>query len=182
MATRRSTGTATGRTRGVGRDGDGDVTSHVEDLTRLTRTWVEEQGVVLQSARGPIPNVAEFIAGEPIRGSWWGHAAGKMIYEILNVLDDDKDIVTTRLVNAKITLLHARVWPAIVRVSARLGTQRLSAIHQEHTESGAHRNHEELYPRWVPADAITAATKLSETEAFGLLPACLRYDGEPKSR
>jgi hypothetical protein len=33
--------------------------------------WVREQGVVLQSARGPVPNLAEQIAGEPIRGSWW---------------------------------------------------------------------------------------------------------------
>jgi hypothetical protein len=28
--------------------------------------WVCEQGVVLQSARGPLPNLAEQIAGEPI--------------------------------------------------------------------------------------------------------------------
>jgi len=150
------------------------VTRADSNLTKLTRAWVEDQGVVLQSAHGPIPNVAEFIAGEPIRGSWWGHTAGTMIYEILNLLDDDDDIVTTRLVNAKITLIHARVWPAIVRVSDRLGTQRLCAVHQEHTESGAHRNHEEPYPKWVPTDAMTAASTLSEVEAFALLPACLR--------
>ena len=30
---------------------------------------------VLQAARGPAPNLAEAIAGEPIRGSWWGHGA-----------------------------------------------------------------------------------------------------------
>jgi hypothetical protein len=150
------------------------VTRTNSNLAILTRAWVEDRGVVLQSARGPIPNVAEFIAGEPIRGSWWGHAAGSMIYEILNLLDYDDDIVTTRLVNAKITLIHARVWPAIVRVSDQLGTQRLCAVHQEHTESGAHRNHEVPYPMWVPTDATTAAGKLSEVEAFALLPECLR--------
>jgi hypothetical protein len=155
---------------------DADVTRKLDDLAASTRAWIEDQGVVLQSAHGPIPNVAEFIAGEPIRGSWWGHAAGKSIYEILNVLDDDDDIVATRLVNEKITLLHARVWPALVRVSDVLGTQRLCVIRQEHTESGAHRNHEELYPTWVPADAMVAATKLSEAEAFAILPACVRYD------
>jgi hypothetical protein len=32
--------------------------------------WVREQGIVLQSARGPIPNLAEYVAGEPIPGSW----------------------------------------------------------------------------------------------------------------
>ena len=86
-----------------------------------TLAWIREQGVVLQSARGPVANVAQFIAGEPIRGSWWGHPAGKEIYAILNVLDDHPDIVSTRLINDKVTLLHARVWPSVVRVSDRLG-------------------------------------------------------------
>lgn len=150
------------------------MTFEVDYLVRATRTWVEKQGVVLQSARGPVPNVAQFIAGEPIRGSWWGHPAGKMIYEILNALDDDDDIVSTRLINAKITLLHARIWPAIVRVGDLLGTERLAVIHQEHTESGAHRNQEEPYPSWVSADAIAAASHLGEDGAFALLPDCLR--------
>jgi len=34
-----------------------------------------ERGMLLASARGPIPNIAEMIAGEPIKGSWWGHPA-----------------------------------------------------------------------------------------------------------
>jgi hypothetical protein len=42
--------------------------------------WVCEQGVVLQSARGPLPNLAEHIAGEAIRGSWWGHSSGHEIF------------------------------------------------------------------------------------------------------
>ncbi len=145
-----------------------------EDLTKATRSWVEQHGVVLQSARGPVPNVAEFIAGEPIRGSWWGHSAGKKIYEILNELDGDDDIVAARLINAKITLLHARIWPAIVRVSDLLGTNRLAVIRQEHTEHGAHRTHEEPYPTWVPANAITTALQCSVDDAFALLPDCLR--------
>ena len=30
--------------------------------------WVRAQGIVLQSARGPVPNLAEHVAGKPIRG------------------------------------------------------------------------------------------------------------------
>src|SRR4030095_7234834 len=39
----------------------------------IVEPWecVREQGIVLQSARGPVPNLAEYVAGEPIRGSWW---------------------------------------------------------------------------------------------------------------
>jgi len=47
------------------------MTSGARDRNAETMAWVEAQGIVLQSARGPLPNVADFIAGEPIRGSWW---------------------------------------------------------------------------------------------------------------
>jgi hypothetical protein len=43
------------------------VDERLLDLTESTVTWNREHGVVLQSARGPVPNVAQFIAGEPIR-------------------------------------------------------------------------------------------------------------------
>jgi hypothetical protein len=139
-----------------------------------TLAWIREQGVVLQSARGPVPNVAEFIAGEPIRGSWWGHPAGKEIYAVLSELEDRLDLVSTRLINRKITLLHARVWPSVVRVSDELGVERLAAIHSEHTASGAHHSFEVAYPSWVPAAALLEATSLGVEEAFANLPACLR--------
>jgi hypothetical protein len=128
---------------------------------------------VLQSARGPVPNVAQFIAGEQIRGSWWGHPAGKEIYAVLNVLDESPEIVSTRLINDKVTLLHSRVWPSIVRVSERLGVHRLAAIHSEHTASGAHRSFKLAYPHWVPGEALGAAQLLSDDEAFANLPECL---------
>jgi len=38
--------------------------------------FVETHGVVLEEGRGVRPNLAEAIAGEPIRGSWWGHKKG----------------------------------------------------------------------------------------------------------
>ena len=34
--------------------------------------FVERHGIVLQAARGPLPNLAEAIVRGPIRGSWWG--------------------------------------------------------------------------------------------------------------
>jgi hypothetical protein len=150
------------------------MVKNLSDRGAETLAWVKEHGVVLQSARGPVPNVAAFIAGEAIRGSWWGHRAGKEIYEILNVLDDSPKIVTTRLINGKVTLLHSRVWPAIVRVADEIGVERLAAVHQEHTASGAHRSFEVDFPLWVPADVLTRAAKLSREQAFNVLPDCLQ--------
>jgi hypothetical protein len=39
--------------------------------------FVRDHGVVLASARGPVPTLTHAIAGEAIRGSWWGHPQGK---------------------------------------------------------------------------------------------------------
>jgi hypothetical protein len=90
--------------------------------------WVCEQGVVLQSARGPLPNLAEQIAGEPISGSWWGHSSGHEIFAVLTRLLDSSDVIATRLVNGKITLIHRRLWPAVVRVADRFPAERLAAV------------------------------------------------------
>lgn len=129
-----------------------------------------QQGMLLESARGPLPNVAELVAGEPIRGSWWGHPAGHAIFDALNALAASPDVVRTRLVNGKVTLIHRRLWPALVRAADRLPTERLAALHEEHTSSGAHRVHEEPFPDWVPADVREAAGRLTLEEALALLP------------
>jgi hypothetical protein len=144
------------------------------DRVAETKAWVRQQGVVLQSARGPVPNVAQFIAGEEIRGSWWGHRAGKEIYAILTALDESTEIVSTRLINKKVTLLHARVWPSVVRVSEFLGVDRLAAVQSEHTKSGAHHAFEIEYPLWVPSDDLQRGAAMDIDEAFASLPVCLR--------
>jgi hypothetical protein len=133
-----------------------------------------EHGMLLQSARGPLPNVAELVAGEPIRGSWWGHPAGGAIFAALNALGGSPDVVRTRLVKGKVTLIHRRLWPALVRLADRFPPKALAVIHEEHTSSGAHRVHEQPFPSWVPDDVIEAAQALSEDEALAELPAFLR--------
>jgi hypothetical protein len=73
---------------------------------------LEAQGLLLESAQGPIPNVAQLVAGERIAGSWWGHPAHQEIFEAINELADSADVARMRLVNGKVTLVHRRLWPA----------------------------------------------------------------------
>jgi hypothetical protein len=136
--------------------------------------WVCEQGVVLQSARGPVPNLAEQIAGESIRGSWWGHASGHEIFAVLSGPRASGDVVATRLIDGRVTLVHRRIWPALVRVADRFPAERLAAVDDQHTASGAHRIVEVAFPAWVPPEDIAAATLLSVDEALAQLPVCLR--------
>jgi hypothetical protein len=132
-----------------------------------------EHGMLLASARGPIPNVAELVAGEPIRGSWWGHPAGHAIFDALNVLDESPDVVRLRLVKGKVTLVHRRLWPALVRVADRFPPKSLAALEEEHTASGAHRVRERPFPGWVPEEILRHASNLSVEDALAALPRCL---------
>ena len=136
--------------------------------------WVRSQGIVLQSARGPVPNLAEQVAGEPIRGSWWGHGSGHEIFAVLTRLLESPDVIATRLVDGKVTLVHRRLWPALVRVADRFPPERLAAVDEVHTTTGAHRTVEVPFPDWVPAEDRAAAALLTVEEALALLPACLR--------
>ena len=88
--------------------------NHAALMARLRRG-----GVLLQSARGPVPNVAELVAGEPIRGSWWSHPRSHEIFEAINRLRSSPAVVATRLIDGKITLVHRRIWPVLVRLADR---------------------------------------------------------------
>ena len=127
--------------------------------------FVKRHGAVLESAKGTIPSLAQAIAGEPIRGSWWGHPKGNQIYMLLNEVCESPDIVRCRLHASKITLVHRRLWPALVRIAHTFDVARLSAIREEHTATGAHRVTTVKFPDWVSADVHAAAKCISAAEA-----------------
>lgn len=133
--------------------------------------FVQRHGVVLASARGPVPSIAEAVAGQPIKGSWWAHAAGQQIFEALGVVSESADVRCFKLVDGKVTFVHRRLWPALVRLAAELGEDRLAEVKQEHTASGKHENTITPFPAWVPADTKKAAAKLSLDDARAALGA-----------
>src|ERR1700687_5257737 len=130
---------------------------------------IREHGVVLASAKGPAPRLAELIAGEPIKGSWWAHPKGHEIFAIFQQIGESPDILVCRLVNGKVSFVHRRLWPALVRVAHRFQANQLAQVHQEHTPSGHHVSRELSYPKWVPPDVIEEAQRLSEQEACSAL-------------
>lgn len=135
---------------------------------------LEEHGILLEAAQGPLPSVAELVAGMPIRGSWWGHPAGKEIFRATRALRDSPDVLVARLVDGKVTFVHRRLWPAVVRLADRIGRGRLAQIHEEHSTGGRHVVNEVPFPDWVPADVMDAANALTERAATDQLPAPLR--------
>lgn len=127
--------------------------------------FVRREGIVLQAARGRVPSLAEFIAGEPIRGSWWGHAKGHQIFAAAGRVIESGEVLVCRLVDGRITYVHRRLWPALVRLGARFPSEGLAQVSEEHTASGHHRRHVTPFPEWVPEDVAAAAASLSEGDA-----------------
>ena len=145
--------------------------------------FVEKHGVVLQAARSSLPSLAEAVAGGPIRGSWWAHPKGMEIYRAASVVSDSPDVLVCKLVDGKITYVHRRLWPALVKLASRFRRARLAKVWEEHTKSGAHRSRRTPFPAWVPADAARRAETLPLSEAEALLAPLLAAGGSrPKRR
>ena len=144
-----------------------------EAVVRAIVARLVDDGVLLESARGPVPNVAELVAGEPIRGSWWAHPQGQRIFETINALADSPDVARIRLIHRRITLVHRRLWPSLLRLEAHLPTDALLVAVEEHTSSGAHRVTNVPLATWVAADVRREAAELDEPAARATLPEVL---------
>lgn len=144
---------------------------------RAALVFIRKRGIVLESGRGPVPSLVEAFLGEPVRGSWWGHPRGGEIYSLTRAVRESPDILTCRLVGGKVTFIHRRLWPALLRAGSRLGRGRLAAIREEHAAGGAHRVVTVPFPRWASAKARAEAKAMTLQEAIArlhlhLLPLC----------
>ena len=133
---------------------------------RQAAAFVRKHGVVLESAAGPVPSLAIAIAGEPIRGSWWSHPRSDEIFELTQAIRGRDDVLVCRLVNGKLTFVHRRLWPALVRTAKRFPKKRLAQVHEVHTASGRHVAKEVPFPKWVPAQVAAEASLLLEADAI----------------
>lgn len=86
-----------------------------ETALRQAMDALERSGLLLMhDARKP--SLTALVAGAPIRGSWWGHPAGRRIFQLANELEERGDALFVPLLSAKVTLVHRRLWPALVSV------------------------------------------------------------------
>jgi hypothetical protein len=64
------------------------------------------------------PNVVTLVTGESLRTSWWSHPKGRLIFAVLSELSDNPDVLFTKLLYRKVTLVHRRLWPAFLAVAS----------------------------------------------------------------
>jgi hypothetical protein len=63
-----------------------------------------------------LPCVVTIVTGKRLRESWWGHASSGLIYKVLKQVAANSAIAESKLVAGKVTYVHRRLWPQLVRV------------------------------------------------------------------
>ncbi|MGA7846155.1 MAG: hypothetical protein WCB18_03580 [Thermoplasmata archaeon] len=77
------------------------------------------------------PSLVSIVAGAPVSGSWWGHPAGHAIYGVGEALESGPDVLLVRLWRAKQTLVHRRLWPALVAVGSSRARWQLDGLSED---------------------------------------------------
>src|SRR5712691_5283679 len=75
------------------------------------REWVRRSPIEFKRSPGfrqtswhrALPSLAEAIAGEPIRGSWWGHPKGRLIYSATQAICESPEVLVCKLIKGKVT-------------------------------------------------------------------------------
>jgi hypothetical protein len=130
--------------------------------------FIDAHGIVLVSAGGPVPRMTDAIAGEPVKGSWWGHPAGKLIFSIMEVVSASDQVLVCRLIDGKLTLVHRRLWPMLASVA-----DRIARVRQEHSASGRHVNSALPFPQWAPPEVLAQAAGVDQALALATFGAWL---------
>jgi hypothetical protein len=127
-------------------------------------SFVEAKGIVLESAHGRAPTFVDFAAGERIT-RWWSHPKARSIFALTRVIRDLDEVLTCRLIDHKVTYVHHRLWPALVKLSGEWDERDLAAIREEHLPDGKHQIIVTEFPRWVPAEVLANSKRLTQREA-----------------
>jgi len=102
-------------------------TESTEEALRQALDALERTGLLyMHDARRP--SLTAMVAGAPIKGSWWGHPAGKRIFQVASALEDGGLALFVPLLSAKVTLVHRRLWPALVSVGESRASWQMDAL------------------------------------------------------
>lgn len=118
---------------------------------------LERVGLILEQDK-KVVSVVGIATGETLRGSWWSHPRAREIFSVLNALHDHPDVLFVKLVGGKVTLLHRRLWPALLAIArsnepwqtkglSREARTLLSRVRRDHVASASGSAARELQER-----------------------------------
>jgi hypothetical protein len=134
-------------------------------------SFVQTHGVVLESATGPVPSLAAAIAGRPVGGRWWSDARGRDIFALTRAVRACPDVLVCRVVGGKVSYVHRRLWPALLRAHDRFPRRNLARLYEKHTAAGRHVLVAVPFPDWSSAEDAAAASRLDVGTACAALGA-----------
>ena len=135
--------------------------------------FIERHGIVLEAGRGPVPALAAEVLGQDASGSWWAHPRAREFFRLTREVRDEPRVLVCKLLSGKITYVHRRLWPALVRLSRDIGPSRLTAVREMHTANGRHAMQLTRFPDWVPVDVRRKARLLDREDALAMLAATI---------
>jgi hypothetical protein len=63
-----------------------------------------------------LPSVTRLVAGEGLRGSWWGHEQAQTIFAVTEMLEDHPDVLVMKLIDCKVTFVHRALWERVYSI------------------------------------------------------------------
>lgn len=81
----------------------------------MALAMLRERRLVTLVPAGDVPSIVQAVCGGPVRGSWWAHPQGHLIYAIASALEDAPEVLAVKLIDGKVTFVHRSLWPALLR-------------------------------------------------------------------
>jgi hypothetical protein len=103
--------------RGVLEHQSGGGNRVMSDPIQTVLRMLAESGLLLKQDKR-IPNVVTLLTGESLHTSWWSHPKAHLIFSTLSQLSMHPDVLFTKLLYGKVTLVHRNLWPAFLAVAS----------------------------------------------------------------
>jgi hypothetical protein len=92
-------------------------------LERIEREF-ERIGLLMRHD-AELPSFTALATGAPIAGSWWADPRCHEIYDLLQEFAAGAGTLSAKIINGKITYVHARLWPALLTIAQNPAPERL---------------------------------------------------------
>ncbi|MBI2837843.1 MAG: hypothetical protein HYX75_05990 [Acidobacteria bacterium] len=93
-------------------------------------TPLAHHGLLLKQDR-TVPSVVGIITGESLRTSWWSHPKARLIFAVLSELSEHPDVLFTKLLYRKDTLIHRSLWPVFLAIARTRDQWQLEGLSAE---------------------------------------------------
>lgn len=94
---------------------------------QIILTALQDYGLLLETDV-KLPSVANLIAGEAVRGSWWSHKNAQQIFGVLQEVANHKDVLIMKVVSGKVTFVHRKLWSNLVTIGNARETWQLKNL------------------------------------------------------